>query len=233
MDTPPPPGVYASSAPCRALRALDYFLQLECVRSTHDLFPSVRRELIRCIAVSHRDKRLDRDQLLWKHGQDIIQYRQEEIANTVYHLKVDHERWLPRIFNRTDVSGFEFAFPLRAVLSPKIVQGPYRELEAHQQAQPIDGFRSSETTLLLILSIVHEFYAITMSSGEQMEQTAKLDPNEAILILVLAATQALFESRTALPERTFELVLEFGKKTLKRTQTNANTRLVMSNLIRT
>ena len=70
-----------------------------------------------------------------------------------------------------------------------------------------------------------------MSSGEQMEQTAKLDPNEVILILVLAATQALFESRTALPERTFELVLEFGKKTLKRTQTNANTRLVVSDLI--
>ena len=119
MDTPPPPN-YVSSAPCRALRALDYFLQLESVRSTDDLFPSVRHELIRCIAVSHRDNRLDRDQLLWNHGQDTIQYRQEEIANTVYHLKVDHERWLPRIFNRTDVSGFGFALPLRVVLSPKI-----------------------------------------------------------------------------------------------------------------
>ena len=85
--------------------------------------------------------------------------------------------------------------------------------------------------MLLFLPIVYEFDAITMSSGEQKEQMAKLDPNEAILILVLAATQALFESRTTLPERTFEKVLESGKKTLKRTQTNANTRLVMLNQI--
>ena len=66
-----------------------------------------------------------------------------------------------------------------------------------------------------------------MSSGEQKEQEAKLDPNEGILILVLAATQALFECRTSLPESSFELVLEYGKKTLKRTQTIAKTRLVI------
>ena len=225
------PAGYISSAPCQALRALDYYVQFDSVSRTHYLFPSIRHELIKCIAVSHQNNRLDRDQLLWKHGQAIIQHQEKEIANTIYHLKVDHERWLPRIFNRTDVSASKFSFPFRAVLRLKSAQGPYREQETCQQALPIDGFRSSETTLFLILALVDKFCKITMSSGEQKEQATKLDPNEGILILVLAATQALFESRTSLPDKTFETVLEYGKKTLKRTQTNANTRLVVSNRI--
>ena len=70
-----------------------------------------------------------------------------------------------------------------------------------------------------------------MSSGEQKDPTAKLDANEGILILVIATTRALFECRTTLPERSYQLVLEVGKRTIKRTQTYANTRSVMSNQI--
>ena len=162
MAAPPPFQniFFSSSAPCEALRALDYYLQIDSVRIRHNLFPSLRRELIRCIAVSHRDSSL---------------YRDEEC----------------------------------------------------KQPRPIQAFRNPQTSSLLILSIIHEFRAITMSSGEQKEQKASLDANEGILILVLAATQALFECRTALPERSFELILEYGKKTLKRTQTIAKTRLVI------
>ena len=224
--------IYPSSAPCGPLQCLDYYLQFDLIRASHDLFPPLRRGLIICSAFSHRYKRLHRDRVLWKYGSHLL--GQQEIRNTLYHLKVDDARWLPRLFNRTDVSEFRICLPsstLRALLIPKSAQGPYRDQEACPRAPPIDGFRSAETTEFLICSILDQFPTITMSSGEQKDQTAKLDANEGILILVIATTRALFECRTTLPERSYQLVLEVGKRTIKRTQTYANTRSVMSNQI--
>ena len=112
--------IYPSSAPCGPLQCLDYYLQFDLVRASHDLFPPLRGGLIICSAFSHRYKRLHRDRVLWKYGGHIV--GQQEIRNTLYHLKVDDVCWLPRLFNRTDVSGFRICLPsstLRALLIPK------------------------------------------------------------------------------------------------------------------
>lgn len=55
-------------------------------------------------------------------------------------------------------------------------------------------------------------------------QTATTEPEEISLNIVLWSTQALFESRSALPEKTFERILDSGKKVLRQTQTDANVR---------
>ena len=65
--------------------------------------------------------------------------------------------------------------------------------------------------------------AVTMPTDQKAQKT-KPDPDEVTLKIVLWSTQALFESRNALPERTFEQVFESGKKLLRRTQSDASVR---------
>ena len=65
-----------------------------------------------------------------------------------------------------------------------------------------------------------------MSPIDQGDQKAKTEPEpeEVSLNIVLWSTQALFESRTALPEKTFEKVLDTGKKILRKTQDDSKIR---------
>ena len=65
-----------------------------------------------------------------------------------------------------------------------------------------------------------------MSPIDQGGQKAKKEPEpeEVSLNIVLWSTQALFESRTALPEKTFETVLDTGKKLLRKTQDDSQVR---------
>ena len=63
-----------------------------------------------------------------------------------------------------------------------------------------------------------------LTSRSLTEQKATTEAEEVSLNIVLWSTQALFESRSALPEKTFEKILESGKKVLRQTQNDANVR---------
>lgn len=208
------PPIYSSSTPCEALRALIHFVRTDLHQSATNLYTPLRWLLLKCISDTFGTRRLKRDQYLWDHSQDIIRKRYKEISNIVLHLRADNNRWLPRLLNRTD--------------------GPYRDAKAYHQAREIRPFLHPETASILILSLVHAFEEIatgdaasstnTMSPGDQKEQKAKLEPDEITLTVVLCSTQALFECRTTLPERTYEKALESGKKLLKRTQSKPEVR---------
>ena len=96
-----------------------------------------------------------------------------------------------------------------------------------KQAREVDARRISLFIAKAFAVIVAEDFSIlagSMSPVDQKEQTVKAEPEEVSLNIVLWATQALFESRSALPEKTFEKVLESGKKVLRQTQNDANVR---------
>ena len=65
-----------------------------------------------------------------------------------------------------------------------------------------------------------------MEAEKSQELEAEIEPEELLLKIVLIITQALFDCRETLPERTYENALENGKRMLVRSQRDTATRSV-------
>lgn len=197
--------------------------------TSHDYFPAICKHLLGCIAHSFGVRRKDRDRFLWYYDRISDQPQNKEVANFRLHLQANGHRRVPRLLNRSD--------------------GPYRDQQAYHEPWPISAFLSPTKASELVVSLANtllilaneaqsidigEVMASTnaMLLGDRKEQKAKLGPDEVILSVVLFSTQALFECRTTLPERTFENMFQSGKKLLKRTQIKPNVRSVTLSSLR-
>ena len=69
-----------------------------------------------------------------------------------------------------------------------------------------------------------EDFSLSVTDQGDQKGKAEPEPEEVSLKIVLWSTQALFESRTALPEKTFEKILDTGKTILRKTQDDSKVR---------
>ena len=117
------------------------------------------------------------------------------------------------------------------IFPPIVNQNPgLHNFDKRSLKEPPD-FDTRKTRLLIVCGLVkgrceRDLDNAKMDLDKKKVPPAKMEPEEMLLRVVLMCTQSLYECRETLPEKSFDDILEQGKKVLVRCQRDTELRYV-------